>query len=265
MRETCAPVILRAKAARLRKETGNTNLRAAGDSQIPVSQLVARALRRPTTFLVKSPIVLLTSVYIAFIFGVAMLFYSTFPIVYEQTYHWSVGVSGLAYLGVGVGCTIGILMFAKLSDRLLRNGTATPRKGEFPPERRMLLVIYFCPLIPVGLFIYGWTAEYAVHWIVPIIGTAITGMGVVVVQSSCQTYIIDVFGPASAASALSAVTLLRNILGGCLPLAGPALYENLGLGWGNSVLAFISVAFIAVPFGFYWRGQWLRERFPVKS
>ena len=261
MRETCGPAILKGKAARLRRETGNLNLRAAGDTQIHVSQLVAHALKRPVMFLIKSPIVLLTSIYIAFIFGVIMLFYSTFPIVYEDTYRWSVGVSGLAYIGIGIGCGIGIIIFAKLSDRLVRD---TANGGKYRAERRMILVMYFCPLVPIGLFIYGWTAYYKVHWIVPIIGTAITGTGVVMITSSSQIYIIDIFGPQAAASALGAITLLRNILGCCLPLAGPSLYANLGLGWGNSVLAFINVALIAVPFVFYWRGQWLRERFPVK-
>ena len=261
MRETSSPVILKAKARRLSKEIGNPNLRAAGDKNIPVWQLLAHTLRRPIMLLIKSPIVLLTSLYVAFVFAVVMLFYSTFPIVYEDTYHWSVGVSGLAYLGIGVGGGIGTLAFARLSDRLVRDPA---NEGKYRAERRMILIMYTCPLVPAGLLIYGWTAYFRVHWIVPIIGTAINGLGVVIITASCQTYMIDVFGPQAAASVLGAITLLRNIIGGCLPLAGPSLYANLGLGWGNSLLAFIAVGFIAVPFFFSWRGQWLREKFPVK-
>ncbi|KAJ5280359.1 MFS general substrate transporter [Penicillium angulare] len=261
MRETSSPVILKAKTARLRNETGNLNLRAAGDKQIPITKLLAQALKRPIKFLILSPLVLLTAIYLAFIFSIVMLFYSTFPGVYEDTYHWSVGISGLAYVGIGIGCTIAIFTFGKLSDRLVQDKS---NEGKYRAERRMILVMYFCPLVPVGLFIYGWTAYYKVHWIAPIIGTAITGMGVLMITSSCQIYVIDLFGPQAAASALSAITLLRNLLGACLPLAASALYDNLGLGWGNSVLAFIAVGFIAVPFLFYWRGQWLREKFPVK-
>ena len=48
-----------------------------------------------------------------------------------------------------------------------------------------------------------------------------------------------------------------------VPLAGPSLYKNLGLGWGNSVLGFIGVAFLPVPLLFSRYGGWLRERFPV--
>ncbi|RMJ22731.1 MFS multidrug transporter [Aspergillus sp. HF37] len=96
-----------------------------------------------------------------------------------------------------------------------------------------------------------------------IIGTALGAPCVVIVSASSQTYIIDVFGPQSAVSALAAINLLRNLLGAFLPLAAPSLYADLGLGWGNSVLAFIAVAFVPVPFFFYWHGAWLRELFLV--
>lgn len=258
MRETSSVAILKAKAARLRKETGNNDLMAVGEKRVPFSKLLALALIRPATFLVKSPILVILALYIAFIFGTSMLFFATFPIVYTGVYHWSLGVSGLSYLGVGVGCAIGVFTFAKMSDRLLRSAG-----GEYKAERRLILMMYLSPTVPIGTFIYGWTTEYGVHWIVPLIGTAITGVGVVIITSSSQTYIIDVFGPMGAASALSAVTILRNIMGTFLPLASAGLYKNLGLGWGNSVLAFVATAFIAVPFALYWKGEQLRKRFPV--
>jgi hypothetical protein len=45
-----------------------------------------------------------------------------------------------------------------------------------------------------------------------------------------------------------------------LPLAGPAMYDNLGLGWGNSLLGFICVAMIPVPLLIYRFGARLRKR-----
>ncbi|CAG9993097.1 unnamed protein product [Clonostachys byssicola] len=257
--ETSAVNILKSKAARLRKETGNPNLRAEGDKQTPVKQLVLHALTRPMKFLFTSPIVALIALYIAFNFGVTMLLFATFPTVYENTYHWSVSISGLAYVGVGIGCAIGVITFAKLSDRLLN-----AKEGQYRAERRLIMMMFVSPLSPIGLFIYGWTTEYKVHWVVPIIGTAICGPGAVIINSSSQTYIIDIFGPQAAASALAAITLLRNLMGAFLPLAAPTMYKNLGMGWGNSVLAFITMAFIPVPIFFYFRGEAIRKRFPVE-
>ncbi|KAG9502268.1 hypothetical protein J7337_005094 [Fusarium musae] len=259
MHETSSINILKSKAARLRKETGNPNLRAAGDKQTPVKQLVLHALTRPMKFLFTSPIVALISLYFAFNFGVTMLLFATFPTVYENTYHWSVSISGLAYIGVGVGCAIGVITFAKLSDRLIK-----AERGKYRAERRLIMMMFVSPLFPIGLFIYGWTTEYKAHWVIPIIGTAICGPGAVIINSSSQTYIIDIYGPQAAASALAAITLLRNLTGAFLPLTAPALYANLGLGWGNSVLAFVTVAFIPVPMCFYLYGASLRKRFPVE-
>ena len=258
LRETSAVAILKTKAKRLSKETGNPSLRAAGDRQIPVKTLVMHALIRPIKFLYQSPVVLLISLYIAFNFGVTMLLLATFPSIYEDTYHWSVGISGLAYIGVGIGCAIGVFIFATFSDRLVK-----PNGSTYRPERRLILMMFVSPLFPIGLFIYGWTARYRTPWIAPIIGTAVCGPGAVVISSSAQTYMIDVFGPQAAASALSAITLLRNLTGAFLPLAAPSLYGHLGLGWGNSVLAFITIGFIPIPFLFYRYGEWLRMKFPV--
>jgi hypothetical protein len=37
------------------------------------------------------------------------------------------------------------------------------------------------------------------------------------------------------------------------------MYETLGLGWGNSLLAFISIAFIPITFVLYLYGEQIRE------
>lgn len=41
----------------------------------------------------------------------------------------------------------------------------------------LLPLIFGAPFLPAGLFIYGWTAEFKVHWIVPILATGLTGIG----------------------------------------------------------------------------------------
>ncbi|OTA93954.1 hypothetical protein M434DRAFT_72172 [Hypoxylon sp. CO27-5] len=256
MRETNSVMILANKAARLRKQTGNPNLRSARASQIPLHQLVERALIRPLRMLFFSPIVFLIGLYMALVFGMTYLLFATFPSVFEETYGWGVGVSGLAYLGIGIGCAIGLYTFASLSDKLLRENGG--------PERRLLLMIWIGPSVPIGIFWYGWTANYAVHWIVPIIGTIFIGIGTLIITSSAQVYMMDMFGPQGAASALAATTLVRNASGAFLALAADPLYDRFGLGWGNSVLGFITLAFTPVPILFYRYGGWLRKRFPLK-
>jgi len=57
--------------------------------------------------------------------------------------------------------------------------------------------------------------------------------------------------------------LLRSVVGGLLPLAGLRMYNALGLGWGNSLLGFLSLAMIPIPFAFYKYGETITKRYPV--
>lgn len=43
------------------------------------------------------------------------------------------------------------------------------------------------------------------------------------------------------------------------------MYQRLGLGWGNSLLGFIALLLIPVPFVIMRYGEWLRKRFALKN
>lgn len=137
--------------------------------------------------------------------------------------------------------------------------------GEMKPEYRLPPMIPGAFFIPVGLFIYGWTAEKHVFWFVPILGTGFVGFGILATFMPIQTYLVDAF-TLYAASVLAALTVLRSLLGALLPMAGPSLYATLGLGWGNSLLGFIALGLIPVPFFFIKYGERIRKdpRFQVK-
>jgi hypothetical protein len=72
-----------------------------------------------------------------------------------------------------------------------------------------------------------------------------------------QLYIIE-FSKQDAASALGAYNLLCCIGGTFVPLTGPRLYDSLGLGWGNALLAFLALAFVLAPIMIYRFGERLK-------
>ncbi|KAF4344525.1 major facilitator superfamily transporter [Fusarium beomiforme] len=262
MKETNYSVILRKKALRLRKQTGNEKLIPKLSRDETPGQMLARAIVRPFKLLIFSPIVLLISLYSGILFGLIFLLFATFPSVFQDAYGFNPGVAGLAYLGLGIGMGLGLVMFSVTSDKLLgrKKGdeNAAPR-----PEDRLLLMKWLGPITPLGLFIYGWTTENGVHWIVPIIGTFIVGFGSLFVLIPGQIYLVDAFGSEAAASAMAANLLVRSPFGAFLDLAASPLYSTLGLGWGNSVLGFICLAFTPVPWIFYTYGERLRTHFQV--
>ncbi|XXH05708.1 hypothetical protein Hte_012143 [Hypoxylon texense] len=265
MRETHPKVLLERKTDRLRASTGNPNLESKlTRANVTPQQVLGQALVRPTMLLVRSPILLVISLYVAVVFGTMYLLFTTFVPVFEGQYGFSTTVSGLTYLGLGVALLAAMVTFTMLSDhiqkaRMKKEGMQQPR-----PEYRLLLMICFSPFVGLGLFLYGWTTEYKVHWIVPIIGTFITGFGAYFVIMPAQLYLVDLFGSAAAASALGANNLLRSMASTFLPLAGPPMYDRLGYGWGNTLLGFLALAFIPGPILFYRFGERLRSKTQVK-
>lgn len=198
----------------------------------------------------------------AITYGYLYLMFTTITSIFETTYGFNQGTAGLAYIGFGIGCGTGVAIVGRVSNLIAARHSA---QGRFAPESRLLPMIYGCWFIPVGLFWYGWSADQKVHWIMPIIGTGIFGFGLVAVFATCSAYLVDSY-LRYAASVTAANVFLRSLFGAVLPLAGDSMYEALGLGWGNSLLAFIALAMCFVPLFFKKYGARIRTnpRFQVK-
>jgi MFS family permease len=267
MRETYGPIILQKKTNRLRKETGNRDLRSKFDVELSPRYFFIRGLVHPAKMLIYSPIVLSASVYVGVVYGYLYLLITTFTVVFESTYHFSSGSVGLTFLGLGVGGLTGLAFFVWSNEKKkaveARDRSIAAAAG-IEPEYRLAMLIPGAILIPIGLLLYGWTAEYHMHWIVPIISTALIGIGNTVVFMCISLYLVDAF-TVYAASALTANTVIRSVMGAVLPLAGQKMYNTLGLGWGNSLLAFVALAMLAVPLILFKWGEPLRKRFQIKN
>lgn len=203
------------------------------------------SLIRPLRMLFLQPIVTVCSVYIATIYGLMYILFTTFTFVYEDQYHFSSVGAGLSFISSGIGMIIGLGIVATFSDRLYQKSVA---QGRARPETRLhwYMVLPGSLLIPTGLFIYGWTADKQVHWIAPMIGSSVMGIGTIIITMGIQTYLVDSF-TTNAASVSAANTVLRSVLGALLPLCGLDLYNAIGLGWGNTLLGFIALALAPVP------------------
>ncbi|KAI1378863.1 putative MFS multidrug transporter [Hypoxylon crocopeplum] len=263
LRETYAVVILERKAARLRKQTNNNGLRSQMDRNSNAKQLFLRAIVRPSRILVFSPIVSALSLYMGVVYGYQYLLFSTFTMAFQAQYGFSTSIVGLTFLGLGVGNLVGLAVISSVLDKLLKDRskvTEANSDGERKPEYRLIPLEWSSLSLPVGLFLYGWTMQYQVHWIVPLIGSAIYGFGQLAVFLCIMSYLIDAFGM-YAASALAANTVVRSIFGAVLPLAGARMYSVLGYGWGNSLLGFIALALVPIPILLNRYGETLRKQF----
>lgn len=69
-------------------------------------------------------------------------------------------------------------IYAPINDRIYRK-LKMRNNNIGRPEFRVPLMILGACLVPIGLFIYGWTSLHQTHWIVPNIGAAIFAAGTV--------------------------------------------------------------------------------------
>lgn len=261
LKESYGPYLLYLKAKRLRQETGNMNIRTKYKDIEEGSALRKTYVNTLRSFqmLFTQPVVIVMALYNGYAFGLMYLVLSTFSVLFEQTYNESTGVTGLNYISIGIGLVFGAPICGKGMDIIYRKLKERNPTHEGKPEYRIPILLPFNILIIVGLFIYGWSAEYAVHWIAPNIGAAIFAMGTLAAFQSAATYIVDAY-TIHAASALAAVSVLRSLAGFGFPLFAPAMYKALGYGWGNSVLGFLGVIIgIPSPFLLYMYGEKLRK------
>ncbi|KAJ5264859.1 hypothetical protein N7505_007652 [Penicillium chrysogenum] len=241
-------------------------------SHIP---LIHKQLLLPLKLLFLEPIVFLITVYTAFIYGILYLFLEAYPIVFSEYRGISPALGTLPYIGLIVGVLLGcgtVVAFEPRYNRKLKENNGIP-----VPEDRLLPMMIGAVVFPIGLFWFAWTGNYpSIHWIVPTLSGLATGAAILTIFLQALNYLVDAYLTV-AASAIAANTFLRSFFGAgfrglpfhlrrfritdspLLALFATAMFHNLGVDWAGSVLGFLAVAFMPIPFLFYVFGERLRK------
>jgi len=215
------------------------------------------ALRRPFYLLGTQPIIQVLAAYAAIIFGIYYLFLTTISSTFRETYGQSVGISTLHYLAMLLGFVLSVLVSGKAMDKLYKK---LSKNGTFP-EARMPYLAASGSILPLGLLLYGWTAQYKVYWLVPDIGLLLVGAGILAPLVAIQHYILDCYSKRGfAASAMAGMNVLRFLAGFGFPLFADSLFDELGLGWGNSVLALVAFIIGGLSVSLWKLGPVLRRK-----
>lgn len=263
--ESYSKTILYRKAERLRALTGNENIVSEGhieNSKLSPHQMLIETLWRPFEVIIFEPVVLLINVYIGLVYSVMYLWFEAFPIVFVEVKGFTLIEMGVAYMCILVGILVAASIYIPVvhqtfTKKLLNN-------EEVVPELFIPMAIVGSILMPVGIFIFGWTAAPDLHWIGPLIGAAVFAAGAFVVFQTLFNYLSMSFWR-YLASVFAGNALFRSMMAGAFPLFGRPLFLNLAtkrfaVGWGSSVLGFICVIMIAIPVLFYLNGPKLRAR-----
>jgi hypothetical protein len=108
------------------------------------------------------------------------------------------------------------------------------RSTALEPEFHLQALIPAYTLIPAGLFIYGRTPQYHVHWIVTIFATVVIRIGNMAVFIRVSPYLIDAFA-IYATSTLAANTVITYTkhFGRGAPTSGAEDVQVVGAGVGE--------------------------------
>ncbi|KAL3458964.1 major facilitator superfamily domain-containing protein [Aspergillus heterothallicus] len=255
--ETFGPVLLKRRAAKLSKLSGKEVTASLSTIDTDLSTIFLR----PLYMLLFEPIILATSIYVAVVYALVFFFFQAYPIIFPETYGFSIQTTSLTLIPLGIGaCSTGLV--AIYWDLKYDSALSKGKSWAFPysPEiHRLPTSCVSSIMIVISLFWLAWTATPSIHWIVPTLSGLFFGFGYQIIFTSLLTYVTDAYKTYSA-SALASSVILRSILGAALPVAAKPMYASLGVGWSTSLVGFVSLVCVPIPYVLLWKGSWLRER-----
>ncbi|KAL2071149.1 hypothetical protein VTL71DRAFT_12384 [Oculimacula yallundae] len=226
--------------------------------------LVTVTLIRPVNMLVTEPIVAFLSLYVAFNFSVLFAFFAAFPYIFETVYGFTTEQANMVFLAVGVGnlCAVPTVLACDywLYQPKVRESKQNGGGGAVAPEYRLYPAMIGSIGLPIGLFWFAWTARSGVSWASPVVAAIPFAWGNLNIFIAAATYLIDSYKAMNGASAVAANGLLRYTLGGVFPLFALQMYRGLGIAWATSLLGFVAIVLMPVPWILFKYGKQIRKR-----
>ncbi|KDQ13754.1 hypothetical protein BOTBODRAFT_110868 [Botryobasidium botryosum FD-172 SS1] len=249
--ETYVPYLLTMKARRLRRDTGDTRYFAPLEkSSHKILRTIQISCVKPFSMMLYEPMLLLVDIWqvhswMALILGIVYLTFAVFPVIFGGVYHFNVQMTGLSFLGIGIG-----MIFATASQPVWNaiNRRETKKyNGMPPPEVRLYPGMVGGLLIPLGLFWFAFTIYPSVHWIVPIVGSAPFGTGFILCASTVFTFIVSTYREHSA-SGMASNAFLRSMFCVAFPLIARPMFKRLGNVGAMALLAGLTLCMAPLPY-----------------
>ncbi|KAL4399740.1 transmembrane transporter [Malassezia pachydermatis] len=256
--ETLAPIILKKRAKKLRKETGDDRYKTAQEKEpMDFREVLTVSLLRPLEMLVMEPILIAFSLYLCLVYALLYLMFFAYPIIFEEGHGFNPLQVGLCFISLIIGILLSITFVWLVTEPLTKRRIEA--RGYPVPEDRLLLMFVGAIALPISLFILAWTSMPSVHWSGALVAGMPTGASFVMLYISANSYLVDCY-PKVAASALAAKTLLRSLCGAAVPLFVFQMFHAMHNQWALTLLALVSVLMAPIPFFFFKYGPMMREK-----
>lgn len=258
--ESHHPIILSQKAEELRRRTGIWGIRSAHEEfSLSFKEIVQNNISRPLKLLFTEAIILLITIYVAFVYGILYLCLTAYPLVFGVGYKMTGGIIYLPYVGLVVGEILACIWIAYCERYYIAQ--VDLNDGKPVPEARLYAMLPAGPIFAIGLLWFFWTGNYPekVHWAAPAVAGIFIGFGLFAIFLPSLNYIVDSY-LIYAASAMAANSFIRSIFGAVFPLFGSYMFNGMGINWAGLLLGLLAVVMIPVPFLFLKYGKKIRSK-----
>lgn len=200
--ETFGPLILRRRAASLRKQTGNQGYYTENEQRErnkSAHSILGQTMTRPARLLIFHPLIQISSILSGFQYGILYVVLSTFSDIWTQKYGQSVEISGLHYLTISFGEVVGSQIGGAVLDHFYNRDQVESPAPEFRIPYMYPGVFIAWPM----LLAYGWLAQYSVHWFAVDVFVFLTLAGMQALGMPCKlilgiSFPLDLFSTESS-------------------------------------------------------------------
>jgi len=260
--ETFSPILLKWRAKRIRKLTGDDSYLAPIEVQTSFKKRLAHNFRRAFLMTTKEYIVILLGLWLVVVYVVEYGFLEGFNYLFRRTYGLNHGLTGTVFCTIAVGIVLSTLLSTyyalqhkKRAEQWHRN---TGGREALPPENRLLPAMLVSLTFPISIFWLGWTNYPSISIWSGLGAATLFGFSWAGIYVAIYSYILDVYG-IYAGSALATITCARYGFAGGMSVAAGPLYSNLGTHWACTLLGCIATLLVPIPFVFYKWGPKIRQ------
>ncbi|GAB7341286.1 hypothetical protein MBLNU457_7558t1 [Dothideomycetes sp. NU457] len=189
-----------------------------------VVSYLADVFNKPLVIMVTNPAIFFSNFYTCLIYAIYYSFFESIPRTFLVTYHFTLSGLSLVALSIAVGAALGTVLYFPWTVWWSRrfDSMRSYRKA----EQSLLPAVYSSVLVPVGLFIFAFTARSDIHWCIPMMGMVLETAGVFIVLQCLANYLLLAY-PVDAASLLAGNDLMRSSLAAAAILfSGPMKKRN---------------------------------------
>ena len=212
----------------------------------------------PWILLIEEPLIMVITFYTSLLYGLLYGFLLIFPQVWGTVRGFSPVQVGYTYFAVMAGfCLSTAFVSLWIQNTEYRRAYDMNKHS---PELRIRSGLFSTFLVPIGLFLFGWTAPFPhVHWIVPCIGAMCFSMGMLCVFSSWMAYMTDTYSNNTAA-VIAMNSFVRCGLAGAFPLFTEQMVTGMTLQGAMTLFGGISIPLSGAGLVIAFYGNRIREK-----